>query len=96
MQCVEGVLNIAVEKIRNELLPKYLMLMGNAHNHNYSCGVAIDAPEAVVPIRILKNLALHRILRKLLVEALMRKTSTRKVLPEVGEENIIVFRRSRI
>jgi len=87
-------MNIAVEKIRNELLPKYPNVDGVMPiNHNYGCGVAIDAPEAVVPIRILKNLALHpNFGGELLVVSLgCEKLPPERLLPEVGEENIIVF-----
>lgn len=60
VQCVEGVLNIAVDIIRRELLPKYPNVDGVVPiNHNYGCGVAIDAPEAKIPIRTLRNLAFH-------------------------------------
>ena len=60
VQCVTGVLNIAVKRIREELLPKYPNVDDVvAVNHAYGCGVAINAPEAVVPIRTLRNLARH-------------------------------------
>ncbi len=58
VQCVTGVLNVAVEKMRRELLPKYPHVDGILPiNHAYGCGVAINAPEAAVPIRALRNLA---------------------------------------
>ncbi|GHU56561.1 putative galactarate dehydratase (L-threo-forming) [Spirochaetia bacterium] len=57
VQCVTGVLNVAVEKIKHELLPKYPAVDDVvAINHAYGCGVAINAPDAKVPIRTLKNL----------------------------------------
>ncbi|MCE5287163.1 MAG: galactarate dehydratase [Pelosinus sp.] len=60
VQCVAGVLNYAVKRIKEELLPKYPNVDDVvALNHAYGCGVAINAPEAVVPIRLVKNLALH-------------------------------------
>lgn len=60
VQCVEGVLNKAVEIIEKDLLPNYPNVDGVMPiNHNYGCGVAINAPEAKVPIRTLKNLADH-------------------------------------
>ncbi len=60
VQCVTGVLNVAIQKIRNELLPKYPNVDNViAINHPYGCGVAIDAPEAKVPQRILRNIAMH-------------------------------------
>ncbi len=57
VQCVTGVLNVAVEKIKKELLPKYPNVDGVVPiNHAYGCGVAINAPNAVIPIRALRNL----------------------------------------
>lgn len=60
VQCTAGVLDLAVEKIKQELLPKYPHVDGVvALKHAYGCGVAINAPEAKVPIRSVKNLAKH-------------------------------------
>ncbi|MFC5712392.1 galactarate dehydratase [Thalassorhabdus alkalitolerans] len=60
VQCVTGVLNYAVKRVKEEILPKY----SNVHdvvplNHNYGCGVAINAPEADIPIRTVQNIAIH-------------------------------------
>lgn len=60
VQCVVGVLNHAVKRIKAEILPRYPQVEDVvALNHAYGCGVAINAPEAVVPIRIVQNLAVH-------------------------------------
>ena len=60
VQCVAGVTEFAVERIRAELLPHYPNVDGVvALEHGYGCGVAIDAPDAVIPIRTLRNLALN-------------------------------------
>lgn len=60
VQCVTGVLNVAVERMKKELLPKYPNVDDIVPiNHAYGCGVAINAPEAKVPIRLLKNLSKH-------------------------------------
>lgn len=60
VQCVQGVLDAAVERIRKELLPKYPHVDDVvAINHAYGCGVAINAPEAKIPIRALRNLCHH-------------------------------------
>lgn len=60
VQCVSGVVNAAVEKIRKELLPKYPHVDGVvAVTHPYGCGVAINAHEANIPIRTLSNLTYH-------------------------------------
>ena len=60
VQCVAGTMEYAVKKIRAELLPKYPNVDDVvALTHAYGCGVAIAAPDAVVPIRTLQNLALN-------------------------------------
>ncbi len=60
VQCVTGVLNTALERIRRKLLPQYPNVDDVvAVNHPYGCGVAINAPEAVIPQRILRNIAMH-------------------------------------
>ncbi|WBY02290.1 galactarate dehydratase [Ramlibacter tataouinensis] len=60
VQCVAGVARIAAERIRAELLPRYPQVDGVvALEHSYGCGVAIDAPDAVIPIRTLRNIALN-------------------------------------
>jgi len=55
--CVSGVMKIAVDRMRAELLPKY----PNVDNivgldHLYGCGVAINAREAYMWIRSLRNI----------------------------------------
>lgn len=58
VQCVAGVLEYAVERIRKELLPQYPQVDGVvALTHAYGCGVAIDAPDAIIPIRTVRHLA---------------------------------------
>lgn len=58
VQCVTGVLEVALERIRRELLPRYSNVDGVVGlEHAYGCGVAIDAPGAEIPIRTLRHLA---------------------------------------
>jgi galactarate dehydratase len=58
VQCVSGVVDHAVARIRAELLPRFPAVDGVvALDHTYGCGVAIDAPGAAVPIRTLRNIA---------------------------------------
>jgi galactarate dehydratase len=58
VQCVSGVVEFAVKRIRDELLPKYPNVDGVVGlEHTYGCGVAIDAPGAEIPIRTLRNIA---------------------------------------
>ncbi len=60
VQCVAGVANYLVRRIKQELLPRYPNVDDVvALNHTYGCGVAINAPAAIVPIRTLQNLALN-------------------------------------
>jgi galactarate dehydratase len=60
VQCVKGTLEYAVKRIRAELLPKYPNVDDVVPvTHAYGCGVAITAPDAVIPIRTLQNLALN-------------------------------------
>jgi galactarate dehydratase len=56
VQCVSGVVDQLVKRIKAELLPRYPNVDGVvAINHAYGCGVAINAPDAVIPIRSIKN-----------------------------------------
>ncbi|MBJ2158236.1 galactarate dehydratase [Variovorax sp. IB41] len=60
VQCVAGVTEFAVQRIKSELLPKYPNVDDVvALEHSYGCGVAIDAPDAIVPIRTLRNISLN-------------------------------------
>ncbi len=60
VQCVAGVVDFAVRRIKQELLPRFANVDDVvALDHGYGCGVAIDAPEAVVPIRTLRNISLN-------------------------------------
>ena len=58
VQCVAGITDYVVKLIKQTLLPKYPNVDGVvALNHSYGCGVAINAPGAIVPIRTLQNMA---------------------------------------
>src|SRR5262245_10050291 len=58
VQCVSGVVEHAVRRIRTELLPRYPNVDDVVGlEHIYGCGVAIDAPEAEIPIRTLRNIS---------------------------------------
>ena len=60
VQCVAGVVKVAVERIKKELLPKYPNVDGVvAITHPYGCGVAINAPLAYIPIRAITNVIRH-------------------------------------
>jgi len=60
VQCVAATVDYAVKRIRQEILPHYPNVDEViALTHNYGCGVAIDAPNAEIPIRTLRNLSLN-------------------------------------
>lgn len=58
VQCAAPIARIAAERIRQDVLPRYPNVDGVvAIEHVYGCGVAIDAPDAYIPIRSLQNIA---------------------------------------
>jgi len=60
VHCVAGVVDYVVKIIERDLLPKYPNVDGVVGlNHLYGCGVAINAPAAIVPIRTIHNIALN-------------------------------------
>ncbi|MDB5834698.1 MAG: garD [Caballeronia sp.] len=60
VQCVSGVVEHAVARIKAELLPRYPNVDDVVGlEHTYGCGVAIDAPDAMVPIRTVRNISLN-------------------------------------
>jgi len=60
VQCVSGVVDFAVQRIKAELLPKYPNVDDVVGiEHTYGCGVAIDAEGAEIPIRTLRNISLN-------------------------------------
>ena len=60
VQCVAGVTDFAVQRIKAELLPRFPNVDDVvALEHGYGCGVAIDAPDAIIPIRTLRNISLN-------------------------------------
>jgi len=60
VQCVAGVVDFAVRRIKAELLPRFPNVDDVVGlEHGYGCGVAIDAPGAEIPIRTLRNISLN-------------------------------------
>jgi len=60
VQCVSGVVEHAVARIKRELWPRYPHVDDVVGlEHTYGCGVAIDAPDANVPIRTVRNISLN-------------------------------------
>lgn len=96
VQCATGVVNAAVKKIRAELLPQFPNVDDVVPiNHSYGCGVAINAPEAVIPIRILQNLTHHPNFggQVMVVSLGCEKLTVEKLLPpeENTPDNVIVL-----
>jgi len=87
VQCVAGVVDHAVKRIKEDLLPRFPNVDDViALNHAYGCGVAINAPNAVIPIRTLQNLALNPNLGgAVMVVALgCEKLQPERLLPAAG------------
>jgi len=60
VQCVAPTVEYAVRRIKAEILPRYPGVDDVvAITHPYGCGVAIAAPNAVIPIRTLRNISLN-------------------------------------
>lgn len=100
VQCVTGVLNVAVERMKKELLPKYPNVDDIVPiNHAYGCGVAINAPEAKVPIRALRNLAKHpNFGGELMVVGLGCEKFTVEMLldeADISPENVIILQEKK-
>jgi len=57
VQCVTGIVNAALERIRSELLPKYPNVDDiTVINHSHGCGVAMNSRDSAIPTRTLKNM----------------------------------------
>ena len=60
VQCVAPTVEHAVQRIKAEILPRYPGVDDVvAVTHTYGCGVAIDVPGALIPIRTLRNISLN-------------------------------------
>ncbi|MBX2873592.1 MAG: galactarate dehydratase [Saprospiraceae bacterium] len=58
VQCVAGLAEHVANKIKAELLDQFSNVDDVvAITHSYGCGVAIDAPAAIIPIRTIRNIA---------------------------------------
>jgi galactarate dehydratase len=95
VQCVSGVVEFAVKRIRDELLPKYPNVDGVVSlDHTYGCGVAIDAPGAEIPIRTLRNIARNPNFggRAMLVSLGCEKLQPARLFPAGGLANSMPIR----
>jgi galactarate dehydratase len=92
VQCVAGTLAFAIKRIKAELLPKYPGVDDVVGlTHNYGCGVAINAPLAIVPIRTLQNLALNpNFGGEVMVVGLgCEKLVPERLLPETANDSVV-------
>lgn len=96
VQCAAGVLKVAVERIKKEILPKYPNVDGVvAVTHPYGCGVAINAPMASIPIRAITNVIRHpNFGGEIMVVGLgCEKLTYDRVLPpeDINPENVLTL-----
>ncbi len=96
VQCVAPTVDIAVRRIKAELLPRYPNVNDAvAITHGYGCGVAIDAPGARIPIDTLRHISLHAnmaaqpLVVSLGCEKLQPERLFRTELPVLSELNVI-------
>ena len=60
VQCVAPTVDYAVRRIKAEILPRFPHVDDVvAITHGYGCGVAMDAPDAEIPIETLRHISLH-------------------------------------
>ncbi|WP_448208034.1 galactarate dehydratase [Azospirillum sp. sgz302134] len=98
VQCVAGVMDFAIDRIKKELLPRYPNVDDViAIEHAYGCGVAINAPEAVVPIRTLQNIARNPNLggAVMVVGLGCEKLQPERLLPNGAESSIVSLQDER-
>ncbi|SNB79712.1 galactarate dehydratase [Arboricoccus pini] len=89
VHCVAGVVDHVVALIKQRLLPKYPHVDDVVGlNHLYGCGVAINAPAAIVPIRTVQNLTLNpNFGGEILVIGLgCEKLQPERLMPELSPE----------
>ncbi len=96
VQCVSGVVDQLVARIRSTLLPKYPNVDEVvAINHAYGCGVAINATDAVIPIRSIRNIMRNpNFGGEIMVVGLgCEKLTVDKLLPpkENNAENVLIL-----
>jgi galactarate dehydratase len=94
VQCVVGVVEYAVKRIKSELLPKYPNVEDVVGlNHSYGCGVAINSPDAIIPIRTLQNLAVHPSFggEVMVVGLGCEKLVPERLLPDGDTSNVILL-----
>jgi galactarate dehydratase len=98
VNCVAGTVDHVVRLARERLLPRFPKVDNVVGlNHQYGCGVAIDAPDAAIPIRALRNLALNPNFggQVLIVSLGCEKLQPERLLPDapaVGDPGDVIVR----
>jgi len=100
VQCVAGVVHVAVDKMKAELLPQYphvddIVVI----DHAFGCGVAIQGDGGDIPVRAVKNLAKNpNFGGQLMVVALGCEKLTLDMVfdkEEITPENVIVLQEQK-
>lgn len=103
VNCVSGVVEYVTKIIERDLLPKYPNVDGVVPlTHLYGCGVAIDAPAAIIPIRSVHSLAKNPNFggevmvislgcEKFQPERLLKGTADTQPIKLVDEDDVIVL-----
>jgi galactarate dehydratase len=90
VNCVSGFVNHIARRIKEELLPKYPNVDDVVPlNHTYGCGVAMDAPGAVIPVRTIRNIARNPNFggRMLIIGLGCEKLLPEKLVPGINRSN---------
>lgn len=93
VQCVAGITNFIENKIRKELLPLYPNVDDVVvFNHSYGCGIAIDAPAAIIPIRTIKHIAQNpNFGGEIMIIGLgCEKLRPERILPDTGNQLFVI------
>lgn len=94
VQCVEGVVDYVVKKIKDELLPKYPNVDDVIGlNHLYGCGVAIDGKGSEIPQRTIRNIADNPNLveGRLIVGLGCEKFSPERAFPGYNQDDLVIL-----
>lgn len=94
VQCVEGVVNACVKKIREEILPKFENVDDVvALNHAYGCGVAINGKNAEIPIRTILNMSKNANFgnQMLTVSLGCEKLTPERLFTDIEDEDLVIL-----
>lgn len=94
VQCVAGVVDYVVKKIKEELIPKYPNVDDVIGlNHLYGCGVAIDGKGAEIPQRTIRNISdnPNLIEGRLIVGLGCEKFSPERAFPGYNQDDLVIL-----